>query len=76
MKKNKYRCLHLAVLLGFLLGIHEGYVALWKTGTDTPLRVFPYRAEMLPPADQKLLEKGIHLEDEGDLIKLLEDYLS
>lgn len=64
------------ILLSFLLGIHDGHIALWKDEDPKPLRVFPYLAEMLPPQDRKALEKGIVLEDESDLIHLLEDYLS
>lgn len=74
MKKNRY--LYLALVFGFLLGIHEGNIALWKDGSSKPFRVFPYRAESLPEADQKALEQGIHLTDESALIRLLEDYLS
>ena len=29
-----------------------------------------------PPEDQKALAKGIHLDEDSALIKLLEDYLS
>ena len=64
------------ILLSFLLGIRDGHIALWKDRAPNPLRVFPYRAEMLPPHDRKALEKGIILENESDLIHLLEDYLS
>ncbi len=73
---TKTRRIFSAVLLGFLLGIHDGRIALWKDGVSQPLRVFPYRAEMLPLSDQQALEKGIALEDESDLVQLLEDYLS
>ena len=74
MKKIRY--LYCTLLLGFLLGISDGYIALWKDGTTQPVRVFPYRAENLPVADQRALEKGIHLDSELELAQLLEDYLS
>jgi hypothetical protein len=64
------------LLFSFLLGIQDGHIALWKDEDPNPLRVFPYRAEMLPLHDQKALEKGIVLENESDLVHLLEDYLS
>lgn len=38
--------------------------------------MFPYRAELLPPADQKALQRGIHIYNEEALNRLLEDYLS
>ena len=63
------------ILLGFILGIRDGYIALWEEGKDQP-RVFPYRAEMLPEPDQKRLEKGIRIPDESKLAQILEDYLS
>jgi hypothetical protein len=40
------------------------------------MEVFPYRAEMLPAADRQALEKGIRIESEDELARLLEDYLS
>ncbi len=64
------------VLLGFLVGIRDGYIALWKDGQPEPVRVFPYQARMLPEADRKQLEQGIYIEDEQKLVELLEDYLS
>ena len=67
---------HILLVFGFLLGISEGKIALWKDGRAEPVRVFPYRAELLPEADQKALARGIHLEDENQLAHLLEDYLS
>ena len=74
MKKLRY--LYLTLIFGFLLGISDGYIALWKDGNADPLQVFPYKAENLPIADQQALEKGIHLESKRELIQLLEDYLS
>lgn len=74
MKKKQLTQLFL--VLGFLLGISKGYIALWKDGRTEPVRVFPYRAELLPTADQKALEKGIPIDDENQLAQMLEDYLS
>ena len=70
------RCIYIALIFGFLLGISDGYVALWKDGTEKPIQVFPYKAENLPIADQQALEKGIHLDSRKELMELLEDYLS
>ena len=72
---KKRQCLYLTLLLGFLLGISDGYITLWKDGEAQP-RIFPYRAETLPEADQKRLEEGIRIEDGTKLAQLLEDYLS
>jgi hypothetical protein len=74
--KLRQLSLVLALIQGFFLGIHNGHVALWEEGGNQPLQVFPYRAEVLPPADQAALEKGIPIESKAELISLLEDYLS
>lgn len=64
------------IACGFILGIQDGCLALWRDGTSDPVQVFPYRAENLPIADQKALQEGIHLDDDSQLAQLLEDYLS
>ena len=63
-------------MIGFLLGIHDGYIALWKNSSAEPVQVFPRQVRMLPPADQQALEKGIRISEEQQLQQLLEDYLS
>ena len=68
--------LSMGLIFGFLLGVQNGYVALWKDGNPEPLRVFPYLAENLPEADRLALEQGIHLDNRLQLIELIEDYLS
>ena len=73
MKKKKL--INLFLVLGFLLGISDGHIALWHDGQSAP-QVFPYRAEYLPIADQRALEQGISISSEEELSKLLEDYLS
>ena len=64
------------LVLGFILGIHEGKVALWKDNGAKPIKVFPYQASLLPEADQKRLEKGIHVDSIGELRKMIQDYFS
>lgn len=58
------------------MGIQNGYIALWHDGTSEPVEIFPYRADSLPIADQRALEKGIPISSQEDLSRLLEDYLS
>lgn len=72
---RKLFCIAL-LLLGLYLGLHNGYLALWKTGNTEPEQVFPYRASLFPKLDQAALEKGIPIEDTDSLKKLLEDFLS
>ena len=74
MKRKRFK--KILLLFGFLLGISDGRIALWKDGQADPVKVFPYRAETLHLADQQALENGIHLDSKEDLIRLLEDYLS
>ncbi len=64
------------LLFGFLLGVHEGKVALWKDNQKAPLKVFPYNVSMFPESDQKRLEKGIHVDSLSELYALIEDYFS
>lgn len=64
------------LLFGFILGIHEGKVALWKDGQKKPVKVFPYQASMLPEVDQKRLEKGIHVDSLNELYEMIQDYFS
>ena len=68
--------LYSILLWGFLLGIHDGYIALWKDQDPEPVKVFPYKASNLPEADQRLLKRGISISQDSELTKLLEDYLS
>lgn len=74
MKKQKILCNLL--LLGFLLGVHEGKVALWKDNKKEPIRVFPYSASLFPEEDRKVLEKGIHFNTLSELKRFAKDYLS
>lgn len=71
----RYRICTMA-LLGFLLGVHNGQLALWNSEDPEPARVFPYAASLLPPADQAALRRGIPVESPEDLSRLLEDFSS
>lgn len=72
----KRGCMYLTLLFAFLLGTHEGFVALWEEGRPDPVKVFPYTVRSLPYADQAMLEKGIPIASREQLNYLLEDYLS
>lgn len=73
---KKRNCVYIALFFGFLLGVHQGKIALWKDGNPNPVRIFPYRVTSLPVADQEALEKGIKIDSDSQLASLLEDYLS
>lgn len=74
-KKHHILLYHIATLF-FLLSIKDGYIALWKDNSVVPLEVFPYKAQLLPEADQRRLEQGIIINTQEELMQLLEDYLS
>lgn len=60
----------------YILGIHKGYIALWRSPDPEPIRIFPVRSSLLPEADQELLKAGIEIREDNKLHNLLEDYLS
>ena len=72
--KRLLRCFILLFI--YLLGAHDGFVALWQYGKPQPLEVFPYPLASFPLSDQELLKKGIRIESDGELNRLLEDYFS
>lgn len=63
------------LLFGFLLGVHNGKVALWKGQDPKPIRVFPYSVSALPPQAQEALRSGIPIESMEDLESLIKKYL-
>ena len=73
---KKLSILYSILCFGFLLGIYEGKIALWKDNDPKPYKVFPYSASLLPKKDRNTLKQGIYLETEEQLRKLVEDYLS
>lgn len=75
MKKRIYS-LYCITLLGFLIGVHGGKIALWVGDDPQPAKVFPYSVSLLPEADREKLEKGIYCKDKEELYRLVEDYLS
>ena len=74
--RKKIQIFYFTAALFFLLGIKDGYVALWKDNSVVPLEVFPYKAQLLPPEDRQALEKGIRISTQEELMALLENYLS
>lgn len=62
------------LLLALLLGIHEGYLALWTPEDPQPLVCFSVPSGSLPPADQIRLRQGIVSDYQQTLMALLEDF--
>ena len=65
-----------ALMMSFLLGVHEGRLALWKDDNPTPCKVFPCPVIVLPRAVQLQLKEGLRLETMDDVNRLLENFLS
>ena len=76
MNSTNRRTLYRILLLGFLLGCHQGRVALWIDGNIAPIQIFPCAVTALPHTDQQHLTEGIHVTDKLELAQLMEDYLS
>lgn len=73
---KKISCCYLSLFLAFILGSHNGFVAVLSDDSPDPVAVFPYRTTSLPPADRAALEQGIPIESAEQLHRLIEDYLS
>ena len=63
-------------LTGFLLGIRDGRLTLWRDGSIHPEQIYDIRADSLPPADRLALHRGIRVENREELWEILENYLS
>lgn len=65
----------MVLALGFLLGIRDGKLTLWRDGIERPEQVYDIRADSLPPADRLLLERGLRCDSREELWQVLENYL-
>lgn len=72
----KKRMLYLLLLAGFYLGLHNRYLALFEDGKAQPMLVLPYKADAYSQEDQAALAQGIPYENQEQLTRLLEDFLS
>ena len=75
MKRKTANLTAMLLIPGFLLGIHEGKVTLWRDGSPRPEQIYDIRADSLPPADRLELGRGIRVEDTEELWMILENYL-
>ena len=73
---NRCRRKYLALILTFFLGLREGNIALWQAGCDEQMRLFPYRAETLPPSVRSTLEEGMTFATAEDALETAENFLS
>lgn len=75
MKQPISQTLCALLLLGYLLGVKNGQVAIWKGNDPQPARVFPWSMALLPGPIQRALEKGIYIEEESDIGRLIADMI-
>ena len=76
MKNSSKRLLSMLLAFGFLLGIRNGRLALWRDGEPHPEQIYDIRADTLPPADRLRLRQGIRVQTREEVWLLLENYLS
>lgn len=58
----------------YIIGIYNGYVAVYKYGSDEPFKITDVPVNSLTQGDILLLTKGIEAADDRELQKKLEDY--
>lgn len=73
--KRLFKQAAMVLVLGFLLGVRDGRLTLWRDGTPQPEQVYDIRADSLPPADRLMLERGLRCESREELWQMLENYL-
>ena len=72
-RKNQLSTLLCAsVLFTFLIGIHEGRLAIWRSGDPTPTKVLPVPTALLPSDVREVLRQGIHVKSDEEIARLLE----
>ena len=76
MKNSSKRLLSMLLAFGFLLGLRNGRLALWRDGDAHPEQIYDIRADTLPPADRLRLRQGIRVQTREEVWLLLENYLS
>ena len=64
----------LVLALGFLLGVHNGRVAIWADGTREPYRIIPCPVFLLTRSQQDALAAGIRIDNMTDVEKLIRDF--
>ena len=58
----------------YLLREDAGLIALFRPGQEEPVRVYELYTHLLPQEDVLSLQKGIPIESEEQLARLLEDF--
>lgn len=74
-KKLISRLLCPILMAGFLLGIHNGRIAIWKGEDPEPFRTIPFLVSLLPDDFRAALQQGIPIDSMEDLDRFLTEYL-
>lgn len=64
----------LCLAAGFLIGIHNGRIGIWKDQDPTPFRVIPCPVFLLTPSQQSALADGIRIDTMEDVEDLIENF--
>ena len=58
----------------YIVGEYEGHVAVFEYGEIRPFQILESTTAALPDTDRAMLERGIEVTDDTELIRILEDY--
>ncbi|GHU57333.1 hypothetical protein FACS1894132_14910 [Clostridia bacterium] len=62
--------------IGYVMREYEGVVAVFREGSDLPYQVLDYPMYLLSDDDKIAIEKGIYVETEAEIRRLIEDICS
>ena len=62
------------LLTGFLIGIHNGQIGIWKQQDPQPMRTIPCPSWMLSQKQQQMLQQGIPIDSIEDLENMLTNF--
>ena len=62
------------LLVGFLIGVHNGQIGVWRIPDPEPMRTIPCPIWVLSQKQQQLLQQGIRIESMTDLEKMMTDF--
>ena len=65
------RIFPLLLTLGFLLGIHNGQIGVWKNQDPEPMRTIPCPVWVLSQQQRQMLSQGIRIDSMADLENML-----
>lgn len=68
--------LALTLIFGFLIGVHNGRIGIWKAEDPTPMRTIPCPVWVLTSRQQQMLRDGIRIDSMEDLERMINDFFS